>query len=296
MPRSTPLAQADDLVVGQRGMAAVDMADDVGVGLEDDVLVDQAGARDGRAAGVDGALDSVPARPSDHPLGLLAGLDAPEADLAEQPDAGVRKIDEVLLLHPLLDHGRAGVDLHAVRPEVLEGALARDGQGLEADDVPGPARHVHLAGRDHGRHAAVQAAVDPVELALARRPVAGHRVHVAVDQSGTEGRAPGVDDRTGSVRIELVLLAERGDAAVLGDQRIGVENRRVEVAAQHQPDVAHDQLVVLRCPGHGSPPPALLSLLRLAASASSRLSAGRPRPSFRRWSGPPRAAAGARCR
>ena len=38
------LADASDLIVGQGGMAAVDVADHVGVGFQHHVLVDQAGA------------------------------------------------------------------------------------------------------------------------------------------------------------------------------------------------------------------------------------------------------------
>ena len=59
-------AEADDLIVGQRGMAAVNVADHVGVRLQHDVLVDQPGAGDRRAAGMDGAVDAVFARPGDH--------------------------------------------------------------------------------------------------------------------------------------------------------------------------------------------------------------------------------------
>ena len=43
--------------------------------------------------------------------------------------------------------------------------------------------------------AAMEKAVDPAELILARRPVAEHRMHMAVDETGTDGGALGVDDR-----------------------------------------------------------------------------------------------------
>jgi hypothetical protein len=57
------LADAADLSVGQGGMAAIDMADNVRVGFEHDIRVDQPGARNGRAAGVDRAVHAVLARP-----------------------------------------------------------------------------------------------------------------------------------------------------------------------------------------------------------------------------------------
>ena len=43
-PALAALADAADLVVGQGGVAAIDMADHVGVGFQHHVLVDQAGA------------------------------------------------------------------------------------------------------------------------------------------------------------------------------------------------------------------------------------------------------------
>ena len=55
-----------DLIVRQRGMAAVDVADDVGVRLQHHVLVDKAGAGNRRTAGMDRAVDAVFARPGDH--------------------------------------------------------------------------------------------------------------------------------------------------------------------------------------------------------------------------------------
>ena len=95
---------------------------------------------------------------------------------------------------PLLDHRRAGEHLDAAGPEIVERALGRDGQRLQADDVLGPAREVHLAGGNHRRHAAVHRGIDPSQLVLARRPVAEHGMNVAVDQAGRDGCLPRVDE------------------------------------------------------------------------------------------------------
>ena len=244
-------AQAADLVERQGGVAAVDMADHVGVGLEHDILVDQAGAGDRRAAGVDRALDAVFARPGDHLLGFLALLDAAQADLAEQLDAVARHLGEIRLLHALLDHRRAGMDLHAGRAHGVEGALGRHRQRLEADDVLGPAGQMDLAGRDHRGDAAVEEAVDPVELVLARRPVAEHRMDVAVDQAGRQGRAFGVDHGVGPAGIQVAFLAEAVDPAVHGDDAVGVQDRLRQIAGQHQPDIADDRLALRRRGGNG---------------------------------------------
>ena len=102
-----------------------------------------------------------------------------------------------LLDHACLEHRGAGVQLDPARAEVRERALGRDRQRLDPDHVPRPSRQMDLARRDHRRDAAVQEAVDPVQLALAGRPVAEHRVDVAVDQAGGERRALGIDDDVG---------------------------------------------------------------------------------------------------
>jgi hypothetical protein len=46
------LADAADLIVGQGGVTAIDVADHVGVGFQHHILVDQAGAWNRRTAGV----------------------------------------------------------------------------------------------------------------------------------------------------------------------------------------------------------------------------------------------------
>ena len=66
------LAEAADLIQRQSRMAAVDMADDIGIGFQHHILVDEARAGDGGAAGVDRALDAVFAGPGHHALGFLA--------------------------------------------------------------------------------------------------------------------------------------------------------------------------------------------------------------------------------
>ena len=71
---------------------------------------------------------------------------------------------------------------HGRKAEKL--ALRADRQRLQPDDVARPARRVHFAGRDHRGDAAMQAGVDPAELVLPGRPVAGYRMDMAVDQAG----------------------------------------------------------------------------------------------------------------
>src|ERR1700733_9038482 len=99
---------------------------------------------------MDGALDAVFARPSDHLARGRTVLDAAEADLAEQLYARRGELLEILLDHFVFDHRRAGVNLHAAGPQRPERALRENRHRLEADHVARAAWHVHLARRDHG--------------------------------------------------------------------------------------------------------------------------------------------------
>ncbi len=235
-------ADAGDLIVRQGGMPAIDMADDIGVGGQDDVLVDQPRAGDRRAASMDGALDAVFARPGDHLAGRLTVLHRAQPDLAEQADTGFGEIAKILLDHAVFDDRRPGMHFDAGRAKGRKGPLRGDGECLDPDDVARSAGHVHFAGGDHRGDAAMQARVDPAELILARRPVAGNRMHMAVDKAGDERRPVGIDHGRGVVAVDVLLASDGGDATVDGNQRISVKDRLFESARQEQPDVADHQL------------------------------------------------------
>src|ERR1700733_5307006 len=102
--------------------------------------------------------------------------------------------------------------LRAVGPSLTpprpERALRKDRHRLEANDVAGPAGHVHFAGRDHGGDAAMQIAVDPAALILPRRPVAGDGVDMAVDQAGRDRGAGGIDGRGGVLGVDVLGAAD----------------------------------------------------------------------------------------
>ena len=243
------LAEAGDLVARQRGVPAVYVADDVGPGLQHDVGVDQPGAGDRGTAGVDRRLDAVFARPADHLLRLLAGLDAAEADLAQQLDSGLGEEPEIVLLHSGLEDRRAGVDLDPAGRKGREGALRGDPERHHALRIARASGEVDLAGGDHRRHPAMHRGVDPVELALAGRPVAEHRMDVAVDQPGRERDPLGVDYDIRPGGVAVGLLAEGGDLSVLGDHGVGVEDGVFQRPGQEQADIPDDQLF-----SHGARP------------------------------------------
>ena len=136
----TLLAQAANLIQGQRGVSAVDMADDVGVGLQHHIRIDQARPRNGRAAGVDGALDAILARPRHHLLRFLTLFDAAEPNLPQQFDTCVSHLLEILFYHALLDHRRAGMHLHAAGTHVHESALRRYRQCFDPGHILRPSR------------------------------------------------------------------------------------------------------------------------------------------------------------
>ena len=64
---------------------------------------------------MDGALDAIFARAIDHLLGGFAVFDGAAANLAQQFDACIGEVFEVLLDHAVLDHRRACHDFDAER-------------------------------------------------------------------------------------------------------------------------------------------------------------------------------------
>ena len=240
-PGRAAFADAGDLIIGQGGVAAVDMADDIGAGFEDHVGVDQARAGDRGAAGVDGGLDAVFAGPIDHLLGGFAVFDGAETYFAQKGDAGVGEVFEVLFDHAVFDHWGACVDFHAGGAEVFVPTLCGDGHCFEAHHVLGAAGHVDFARGDQGCYPAVQCAVDPVELLLARGIVADDGVDVAVDEARCEGRAVGVDRCGGVFAIKVGLGAPCGDFTVGGNQAVAVEDWCVDIARQDEADISDDQ-------------------------------------------------------
>ena len=151
----------------------------------------QARAGNRRTAGVDGALDAVFARPGDHLPAGLAVLDRAEADLAEQLHAGRGEIAEILLDHAVLDHRRAG---HA--PSRRTGGRWRR---FVAPRSPAPSGRRCRVGRPGVCTSPAEiivvtppcsSRIDPADLVLPRRPVAGDRMHMAVDQAGRDRASP----------------------------------------------------------------------------------------------------------
>ena len=61
---------------------------------------------------------------------------------------------------------------------------------------------------------AVQKAVDPADLALARRPVAEDRVNVAIDQAGRHRRPLRINEPIRCVDVAVLLFPDRSDDAV----------------------------------------------------------------------------------
>ena len=242
---------------GQRGVAAVDVTDDIRIGFKHHIFVDHARARNRRAAGVNGALDAIFARPRDHLFGFIPGLDRAQADFAQQRHPRIGQIFEVLFGHALFNDRRTGHHLHSAGAKVVKGALGGDGQGFEAHDVFGPPRQMHFARRDHGGHAAIHGRVDPADLVLARRPVAEHRVHMAVDQAGADTGLVCINGGLCARQVAIFLTPHRNDQAVVDHDGVGLQDGLINIARQQQANVFdHD---FSRCAsggdvGHGGTP------------------------------------------
>jgi hypothetical protein len=82
-----------------------------------------------------------------------------------------------------------------------------------------------LARRDHGRDATIKTRVDPTQLVLPRRPVASHRMDVAVDKARRHRHAIGIDNVRRPARINVLPAPDLRDPAADRHDRIGVDNR-----------------------------------------------------------------------
>jgi hypothetical protein len=88
----------------------------------------------------------------------------------------------------------------------------------------------------------MQAGIDPAELALPRRPVAGHGMDVAVNEPWRQRHTIGVDRRRRAGKVEVGSAADRADAPVNRDDSVGVEDRSSKVAAENEAYVLNNEL------------------------------------------------------
>ncbi len=164
-------------------MPAIDMADHICVGGEHNVFIDQTGTGNRGPARVNRALDSILARPSDHLTRGRSIFYATQPDLPQHGDASRCQLFKILLNHSMLDHRSPRMNSHAPGTKHRKCPLGKDGHRFHADHIFRPPRRVHLARGNHRSDSAMQVAVDPANLVLPRRPISGHRMHMAVDQS-----------------------------------------------------------------------------------------------------------------
>ena len=192
--------------VGQAPSAAIDMADDVGVGLEHDILRRCGPSRESTDRPCGWCIEVMPYLRAQaiicRPVGPSLTPPRPTSPRSFTPaSASSRKSSSTM---PCSMTGAPAMDLHAVRAEGGEGSLRRDRQRLQADDVARPARRVDFACRNHGGDAAMQVRIDPADLVLPRRPVAGDRMDMVVDQARRDRAALRVDDRVAPVPVSMI--------------------------------------------------------------------------------------------
>jgi len=247
-------AETDDLLIRQSRMTAIDMPDHIGAGFQDNILVNQARAGDRGTAGVDRALHAVLAGPVDHLAGCGTILDRAEADFAEKPDTGFGQGLEILLLHAVFDDGCSGQHLDSRGSEIFVPALGRNRHGFQADDVLWPARHVDLASGNHRRHTPVECRVDPVQLVLPGGVISDDRMDMAIDESGGQSHASGINDGIGTAGVEVGRESEGVDRAINGNNAVPVEDGVFDFAGEDQSDIPDDQFAahdfspsLLRC-------------------------------------------------
>ena len=142
------------------------------------------------------------------------------------------------------------------------------------------ARHVQLAGRDHGGGAAVHVVADPADGVLRGRPLAKHRMDMAVHQPRHHRAAAGVDRRIG---LGIGGRIERGDFRAIDQKRFYVGLRLGDVAGKELADVpdekrGHRPLPVIPGRAEGANPESSFTFRRhLVPDSPPALAASRSR-------------------
>ena len=181
-------------------------------------------------------------RPLDHGGRSLGAVDSAEADLADDPDAFLGEVFEVLLDQTLLEDQSAAFDLHA--GNALGKALVADnglrlGVGRVALGMPGD---MAFAGRDHSGHAAVFRTLNEAE-GLLTGAVAIRRgdMHMRVPETRGDGGAVRINDgRVADVGEEL-LSADCLDEVLVDDDDAALKNGVVDVTGNDFTDVLNYQ-------------------------------------------------------
>ena len=139
------LTEFTDMGLRQRGMTTINMPDDVCIGLEHHILINQSGTRDRWTTRVYRALDAILACPSHHFLCFFTGLDRTKPYLTQELNARVGELFKVLLDHPFFNDGCACKYFDTPRTKVVKGPLCRDRQSLQTNDILWAPGQMHLA-------------------------------------------------------------------------------------------------------------------------------------------------------
>ena len=138
------------------------------------------------------------------------------------------------------DHG-AGMDARAAPADAAGGGRGhhrKRGDEIGREILVVEARHVQLAGRNHGGGAAVHVIADPADGVLRRRPFAEHRMDMAVDQARHHRAAAGVEHGVG---LGIGGRIERRDACSVDQQRLHRGLRPRDVAGEELADVLDEK-------------------------------------------------------
>ncbi len=220
MAKARSIDNLVEVVVAHRDRPAADMGGDVGLEPRENVVaahLRETGAR--HAAGVDLGADAAGAAPLLIAQRLfLVGGERKEDELGADRFRRGEPV-EMLLFHAGNEDHCPGMDLGAAPADAPGGGGRHHrerGDQIGRQVLVIESRHVQLAGRDHGGGAAVHVIADPADGVLRRRPLAEHRMDMAVDQARHDGAAAGVEHRVGfcvSGRIERRDFGRRRSAA-----------------------------------------------------------------------------------
>ena len=200
-------------------------------------------------------LNAIFACPFDHLSGGFPGLDRTQTDLTKQCYPGIGKLFKIRLNHAFFNYRRTGQHFHPGRPEIFVPALRGNRHCFEPDNVFRAARRMHLASRDHRCHPTMQTGINPVNLLLARRVIANHRMHMAVNQPRRKRHTMRIDNACRLICIKVMIGANRTDTAINGNHTVSIDKRFFQLARQNLANIFDHKLL-----HRHNPPPLLTSL------------------------------------
>ena len=221
--------------------AAVHVTRHVRIGCDDLICRHGVAARNGRASGVHEDDHPVFLGPLDHGSCILRLLHRTETNFTDDLYSFAGHLLEIALGKAFLQDDGSAQDFRTTGPEIGKSLGSENGKSLGSDRVFGTALEMHLAGRDHRGDATVDLALEEAYLMLPRRVVAEHHVTMGIDKPGSDRASCCINDDISLQRFQILNSPNFPNDAVLDKQRIGFQERVLDVAANQATDILDER-------------------------------------------------------